>query len=98
MFNPPSIDERMLLISVMTMITEKTPTAMPSTVRLERSLFDLSELAARRRISMKSMYGLFGPLFVAQGDDGIQFAGLVSRSEAAEDADGHRQKETQPHK
>ena len=40
-----------------TPITENTPTAMPSTVRLDRSLFAFSEAEARRRISVMSMAG-----------------------------------------
>ena len=45
----------MPLINVMTPITENTPTEMPSTVRLERSLFAVSDEKARRKISAKSM-------------------------------------------
>ena len=45
----------MPLINVMTPMTENTPTAIPSTVRLERSLFALSDENARRKISAMSM-------------------------------------------
>ncbi len=55
-FNPEVIEDSIVLMAVMTPITENTPIAMPKSVRVERSLLALRASTAILKLSFKVFF------------------------------------------